>query len=71
MGSTSDITRRLNQHRRGHTQTTKNMRGFEVALIQEFDSLTIVRRVENKIKKLKRKDYIEKIIKDGYIKIIV
>lgn len=36
---------------------------------QMFDTLEEARRIEIKLKHLKRKDYIEKIIKEGYIKI--
>jgi len=42
---------------------------IELAFSQEYPTLTEARTIEKKIKKLKRKDYIEKIIKDGYIKI--
>ena len=42
---------------------------FDVALAQKYPSLEIARKIERKIKALKRKDYIEKMIRDGYIKI--
>ena len=35
---------------------------------QEYKELRQARKIERKIKELKRKDYIEKIIDDGYIK---
>ena len=69
VGSTSDIQRRIKQHFAGHTQTTLNMREPKLVLSQEYENLETARRIERKIKKLKRKDYIEKIVKDGYIKI--
>jgi len=47
------------------------MNDFEVALNQEYESLNLARKIETKIKKLKRKDYIEKIINDGYIRITI
>jgi len=68
VGSTSDIERRIKQHFSGHTQTTRNMKELKLIFSQEYESLEIARRIERKIKKLKRKDYIEKMIKDGYIK---
>ena len=39
-----------------------NLRKFllKVALVQEYPSLGIARKIERKIKVLKRKDYIEK-----------
>ncbi len=69
IGSTSDINRRLKQHSYGHTQTTRNMILPQVVLTQEVESLLVARRIENKIKRMKRKDFIEKIVADGYIKI--
>lgn len=41
----------------------------QVVLTQEVESLLVARRIENKIKRMKRKDFIEKIVADGYIKI--
>ncbi len=70
IGSTIDIQKRLRQHELGHTQTTKNMIEPKIVLMQEVDSLLLARRIENKLKRMKRKDFIEKIVADGYIKII-
>lgn len=71
VGSTDNLKRRLKQHKNGHTQTTRNMDGLEIAFEQEYDSLDLARKIELKIKKLKRKDYIEKMINDGYIKMTI
>jgi len=35
---------------------------------QEVKSLSLARGLERKIKNWKRRDYIEKVVKDGYIK---
>jgi len=69
VGSTADIKNRIRQHQHGHTQTTRNMGKFNIALIQEYEDIKTARKIEFKIKGLKRKDYIEKIIKDGFIRI--
>lgn len=69
IGSTSDLNRRLKQHKNGHTQTTRNMKDIDLVLIQEYNNLDIARKIEKRIKKLKRKDYIQKMIDDGEIKI--
>ena len=69
IGSTLDLERRFKQHLSGHTHSTSKMGKLELVFSQKFSSLIDARRVELKLKKLKRKDYIEKIIKDGYIKI--
>ena len=70
IGSTIDLERRLKQHINGHTQTTRNMTKPVLVLKQEVATLPIARMVEMKIKKMKRKDYIEKIVADGYIKLV-
>jgi predicted GIY-YIG superfamily endonuclease len=46
-----------------------NLKNPKLCFSEQFDSLTKARRIESKIKLLKRKDYIEKIILDGYIKL--
>ena len=70
IGSTVDIDKRLRQHAYGHTATTNRLGVGTLVLRQEYGTLKDARSVECKLKKLKRKDYIEKIVKDGYIKIL-
>jgi predicted GIY-YIG superfamily endonuclease len=53
----------------GHTPSTKKLGVQEMLLSQEYPTLKEARSVEHKLKNLKRKDYIEKMIKDGYIKV--
>ena len=70
IGSTDNLERRFAQHKNKHTRTTANrFQEFEPVLVQEFPNLGLARKIEQKIKKLKRKDYIEKMIKEGYIRI--
>ena len=69
IGSTDNLERRMKQHISGHTQTIKTMNNPKLVLAQEYQSLNIARKIERKIKKLKRRDYIEKMIQDGYIKV--
>ena len=71
VGSTENLSRRLNQHKSGHTQTTRSMLQPKLVFEQKYQTIEEARAVEKRIKNLKRKDYIEKIIKDGYIKIQV
>jgi len=68
IGSTNDITRRLYQHQHGHTSTTKRMQDIELVFSQKVLNIELARKIERRLKNLKRKDYIEKIIEDGYIK---
>ncbi len=46
------------------------MKLFSLVLKQNYSSLETARKIERKIKKLKRKDYIEKMVKEGYIGLI-
>jgi len=69
IGSTNDVSRRLSQHQNGHTQTTSRMKDKKLVFVQKFETLEDARKIERKLKKLKRKDYIEKIIQDDFIKI--
>ena len=39
----------------------------KLVLVQEVESLKQAGKIENKIKKMKRRDYIEKMVKEGYI----
>ena len=71
IGSTDDLERRLNEHKHDYNYTTKRMKKKSLVFSQEFKTLRLARKAERKIKSLKRKDYIDKIIKDGYIKITV
>lgn len=70
IGSTSDIDKRLAHHLGGHTPSTKRLQARSLLLLQIYKTLAEARSVERKIKKLKRRDYIEKMIKDGYIGIL-
>ncbi len=70
VGSTIDLKKRLAHHALGHTKTTHRLVPEEVVLKQEYKTLLEARSVERKIKNLKRRDYIEKMIKDGYIKVV-
>lgn len=69
VGSAANPEERLKQHISGKTHSTKRMGKLELVFLQKFSSTLEARRIERKIKKLKRKDYIEKIINDGYIKL--
>ena len=71
VGSTTDIKRRMRQHETKHTYTTSRMVDPELVLLQEYENLEMARKIERRIKKLKRKDYIEKMVASGYIKVSV
>jgi len=70
IGSTNDIRQRFLTHQSGGVKATRYMRPFEIALQQEFSDLSTARKIEQKLKKLKRKDYLDKIVKDGRIRLL-
>ncbi|MFA7253970.1 MAG: GIY-YIG nuclease family protein [Patescibacteria group bacterium] len=68
VGSTEDVESRLNQHNSGNVQATRNKAPYKIVFFQCFESVSLARRAEMKIKSWKRRDFIEKIIKQGKIK---
>lgn len=69
VGSTTDIERRVRQHGEGHTYSTKRLGEFKMVFSQQFNTIGEARGIERKIKSWKRRDFIEKIVREGYIKI--
>lgn len=69
IGSTKDISQRLKHHQDGYTPSTKRFGGIRLVFQQSYKSLNEARAMEAKLKKFKRKDFITKIINDGFIKI--
>lgn len=70
IGSTIDLRTRIRLHKSGHTYTTKRFGEFKVVFTQKIDSISKARTIERKIKSWKRKDFIEKIIKDRRIRLL-
>jgi len=68
IGSSRKPMERYEKHMSGSVFTTHRMKNPKIVFIQEFDSYKAANKIEKKLKGLKRKDYIEKILKDGYIK---
>ncbi len=68
VGSTNNPEGRLQEHNSGRSTYTKRNVPYKLVFTQEFDSTSTARTVELKVKSWKRKDYIEKIIRDGIIK---
>lgn len=69
IGSTINLEKRMKQHLNGYTLTTKRMKAYKLVFSQEYKILKDARRVEFKLKELKRHDYIARIVKEGFIKI--
>jgi predicted GIY-YIG superfamily endonuclease len=68
IGSCEDVDIRYKRHLSGLVYTTRRMKNPQVVFSQKYPTIQEAKKVELKLKKLKRKDYIEKIIKDKYIK---
>ena len=69
VGSTINLETRLRHHVNGGTPSTKRYGKIKLVFSQEYGSLEKARYIEKRLKKLRRKDYLAKIINDGFIKI--
>ena len=69
IGSTNNFERRLTEHNIGKSKATKFTMPFELAFLQEYDSLKEARRIERRLKNFKSRIIIEKIIKKGFIRL--
>jgi len=69
IGSTIDINQRFLWHSKGRVISTKKLLPVKLILQQEYPTISIARSIENKLKKFKRRDFINKIIREGKIKI--
>ncbi|PIZ66550.1 excinuclease ABC subunit C [Candidatus Roizmanbacteria bacterium CG_4_9_14_0_2_um_filter_39_13] len=70
IGSTINTENRLEKHNKGYVASTKNGRPWDLKISQKYQSITQAKNIEYRLKRLKRRDYIEKMIKDGYIRMI-
>jgi len=68
IGSTIDVDNRFIKHQKGEVKATKNLRPLTLEFYQYFPTIKEAKIIEYKLKKLKRRDYIEKIIKDKKIR---
>ena len=69
IGSTNNIIRRLFEHKNGLVSATKYLLPVRLVFFQKIEDISLARKIEYKLKKMKSKNIIEKIIKDGYIKL--
>lgn len=68
VGATKDVQNRLREHNAGETSSTKNKGPWLIRFTQEYATLQEAKKIESRIKHLKRRDIIEQIIADGVIK---
>ena len=71
VGSTSGaVESRVKKHQQGGVSFTRRNLPVELVLAQECPNMKIAREIEKRLKSLKRRNYIEKMISDGKIKIL-
>ena len=68
VGYTNNLEKRINEHDSGKVKATKYIQPTKLEFFQEYDNVNLARKVERRLKRFKRRDFIEKIIKDGMIK---
>ena len=69
IGSTNDLMRRLNEHNSGRTPSLKHQRPMEIVFSKECFSSLEARRYEIRLKKLKSRVILDRIVKEGEIKL--
>ncbi|MBI5149239.1 MAG: GIY-YIG nuclease family protein [Candidatus Omnitrophica bacterium] len=67
IGSTNDAKKRLESHNAAQVPATRNFRPYRQVFLARYDDMKTARRVELRLKGLKRRDYIAKIIESGKI----
>lgn len=68
IGSTKDLDRRLKEHERGSSKYTKDQLPVKLVFYQKYTSLGEARKIEYRLKRGKNKDIIERIVKEGIIR---
>lgn len=67
IGSTNNLKRRLEEHQNGRVKSTKHLLPIKLVFFKPYKTVIEARKIEYKIKRLKRKDYLEKIVKNNRI----
>ena len=62
IGSTSDIKRRLNEHNRGHTKSTRRFMPWCIVYLEKYLTRAEAIKRERQIKKWKNRKRIERLI---------
>ncbi|MBP9856088.1 MAG: GIY-YIG nuclease family protein [Candidatus Pacebacteria bacterium] len=64
-GFTSDLSRRLKEHRSGHTKTTRFMDNPSLVYSEEFDTLNEARKREVYLKTAAGRRFLKKVLNKG------
>jgi putative endonuclease len=67
IGASEDPLRRLKEHNAGKVKSTRKKGPWEIKFDQKFCDIKKAKQIEYRLKKLKKRDIIEKIIKDRII----
>ena len=65
IGSTGNIERRLEEHNAGKVYATSKTKPWSLGIFISCSNLTEAKQCEYRLKKYKRRDIVEKVIKDG------
>ncbi len=71
IGSTLDLEERVKKHNLGQVYSTKRLLPLKIVFRQNYSDIQTARKIENKLKKFKRRDFLDKIIAEGKIRISV
>ena len=67
IGSTSNLERRIKQHKNGHTRTTKILKTFTLAYTEEHDNILEARLRERQLISYKSRKYLDDLVNSGRI----
>ncbi len=67
IGSAENVARRVSQHNEGRVKATEFIRPLKLVFQQEYSDVTLARRIEYRLKALKRRDILERIIAERKI----
>lgn len=65
IGSTVNLERRIKQHKKGYTRTSRLLGTYKLVYKEEYNSIEQARRREKKLKSYKSKQYIKWLISKG------
>jgi putative endonuclease len=69
IGSTSDIARRLVEHNAGKTKSLKYLLPVKLVFSQQYQTPAEAQEMEKRLKKLKSRRIVDRIVREGKIKL--
>ncbi|MFH0979731.1 MAG: GIY-YIG nuclease family protein [Candidatus Roizmanbacteria bacterium] len=68
IGCSSDYLKRFKEHNKGLVKSSKAFKPYDLMIKQGYLTLSKARKIEKRLKDLKRKDYIDRIVEEKVIK---